>query len=390
MKAKNLWIPLFFVSLILSACASQYTCTDPLGCVTVASGEALRIGVALTLSGPDAPYGIDALRGVEIAVADKKQILGHPIELVKEDDQCDPQAGEEAAKRLATDPSIIGVIGETCSGGSIPAARILSEAGKVLISPSSTAPSLTDPKTRQPGFFRTIYNDKAQGTLTAEFLFKALGVQTLMTIHDGSPYSEQLQQAACDRFEELGGICLEQIKIQSGSDLQPVIERIAQLAPDAVYFPLYMTDGVALTQGLFKEGLTHIALISSDGLFSKDFVEQTMPASNGMYMSGPDVSNYDRAFLGKYAQRYGEPPLASYNAPAYDAAMLLFTAIEKVAVKSGNTLYIPRQALREALGAIKDFKGVSGTLTCTPTGDCGAPIIKIYQVRRGEFFDIYP
>ncbi len=387
---RSLWTPLFFFLLFLGACASRYACTDPLGCVTVASGEALRIGAALTLTGPDAPYGVDALRGVEIAIADKSQILGHPIELLKEDDQCDPKAGEEAARRLAADPSIIGVIGETCSGGSIPAARILSEAGKVLISPSSTAPSLTDPKTRQPGFFRTIYNDKAQGTLTADFLFKALGIQTLVTVHDGSPYSEQLQQATCARFEELGGICLEQIQIQSGESVQSAIQRIAQLSPEAVYFPLNTTDGVALTRGLFEVGLTNIALISSDGLFSKDFIEQTMPASNGMYLSGPDVPRYDRVFLQKYTQRYGEQPIAAYSAPAYDATMMLFAAIEKVAVKSGDTLYIPRQALREALAATKDFKGLSGVLTCTPTGDCGAPIIKIYQVRKGEFYAVYP
>ncbi|MFO3796847.1 MAG: branched-chain amino acid ABC transporter substrate-binding protein, partial [Anaerolineales bacterium] len=96
------------------------------------------------------------------------------------------------------------------------------------------------------------------------------------------------------------------------------------------------------------------------------------------------------AFLQKYVQRYGEQPIATYNAPAYDAAMILLSAIEKVAVEQNGTLYIPRQALREAIATTKDFKGLSGVLTCSPYGDCGSPSVQIYQVRGQDFIPIYP
>ncbi len=386
---RRIW-PIFCLGLLLAACAPKYTCQDALGCVILPPNEPIRIGAALTLSGPDAPYGIDALRGVELAIADKGSVARRSIELVKEDDQCDPKAGEEAARRLASDPTIVGVIGETCSGGSIPAARILSEAGMVLISPSSTAPSLTDPQTRQPGFFRTIYNDKLQGTIAADFLFNALGVRTLVTLHDGSPYSDQLQEATCKAFQDLGGECLAQIRIQSGSDPTNVIQRIKAMRPEALYYPLYTVDGVAVTRGIFEAGLDNLVLISADGLLSIDFIEQTKLASNGMYLSGPSMPQYDPNFLQKYVQRYGEQPLASYNAPAYDATMLLLLAIEKVAIQANGTLYIPRQALRETIAATKDYKGLSGMITCNPNGDCGAPNVKIYQVRGQNFFPIYP
>ena len=38
--------------------------------------------------------------------------------------------------------------------------------------------------------------------------------------------------------------------------------------------------------------------------------------------------------------------------------------------------------LRDAIYATKDFAGITGTLTCTPTGDCGAPVIGVYQVTQ--------
>ena len=52
-----------------------------------------------------------------------------------------------------------------------------------------------------PGFLRTIYNDKAQGQVLAEFAFNVLGAQTMVTIHDGTAYAQQLQQAACDTLD---------------------------------------------------------------------------------------------------------------------------------------------------------------------------------------------
>jgi ABC-type branched-subunit amino acid transport system substrate-binding protein len=55
------------------------------------------------------------VRGVEIAIADKKQGFGHMIELVKADDQCTEAGGRKGASDLAADPQITGVIGTTCS-----------------------------------------------------------------------------------------------------------------------------------------------------------------------------------------------------------------------------------------------------------------------------------
>ncbi len=39
-------------------------------------------------------------------------------------------------------------------------------------------------------------------------------------------------------------------------------------------------------------------------------------------------------------------------------------------------------ALRDAIFATKDFQGLTGTLTCSPTGDCGAPVIAVYEITQ--------
>jgi branched-chain amino acid transport system substrate-binding protein len=379
------------LAMLSFGCSGKpYTCTDPLGCIKIEPQADISIAGLFTLSGPDAPYGIDPLRGVEIAISEKGSLFNHKIALIQQDDLCTEQGGIDGANALKVNPQIVGVIGATCSSGALPAAKILSEVGMVLISPSSTAPSLTDPATHQPGFLRTIYNDKVQGQAVAEFVYSVLGLRSMVTVHDGTAYPDQLQQAACENYVRLGGKCIAQIKIDAGQDLTGTLQRITSLNPDALYYPLYTVDGVALTNGVADAALASIALISSDGLISPDFISQTRKSSQGMYLSGPGTVKEPQAFNDTYKQRYGEDPIASYHLQGYDAAMMLFSAIEKAGVLSGKTLFIPRQALRDALYAIHGMSGLSGVLTCSPTGDCATPNIEIFQIRGAEYVPIYP
>jgi branched-chain amino acid transport system substrate-binding protein len=46
---------------------------------------------------------------------------------------------------------------------------------------------------------------------------------------------------------------------------------------------------------------------------------------------------------------------------------------------------VQKQALRDAIAATKDFKGVTGNLTCDPNGDCADPKIAIYQASADDF-----
>ncbi len=385
---------IILASSSLTACVRKpYTCTDPMGCISVGNAANIKVGTLLTMSGPDSVYGIDAVRGVELAIADKRQVFGHSVELVKADDLCTEAGGQKGATDLAADLQIAGVIGTTCSSAAIPAAAILTAAHLTLISPSSTAPSLTDPAVHQAGFLRSIYNDKAQGKAVADFAFNVLGNRRMVTVHDGSAYPKQLQQAACDAFKQLGGDCILQFDLSAGQDLLTGLRGVASQTPDVIYFPVYTDDGVALMKALPQAGFSDPALISSDGLLSADFLAKAGGGTEGMYLSGPAEAKESTAFTQKYKAHYGEAPIASYHLQGYDAAMMLFSAIEKVAVPSSsgdNGISIPRQALREALFATRDVNGLSGPLNCSSTGDCAQPNIDIFQVVDAQFKAIYP
>jgi branched-chain amino acid transport system substrate-binding protein len=361
---------------------------DELGVVAIKPGDPIRIGVWFVVAGPDASLGEDTKRGVEIAADDKEgQLLGHPIKLIVQDEGCSAEGGQAAATKLAADKTIVAAIGSNCGSAARAGVPILWKAGIPTISPSNTLPSVTDPN-RGPdydGYLRTAHNDKLQGAIAADFAYKELKLTRAATIHDGSPYAEQLQAVFANRFKEIGGTITTQEAVSpTDTDMRPVLTKIATGNPDFIYLPIFISaGGHVVRQSREISGLENVALMGADGVFSPDFYKAAGEAAVGMYHSSPDFSAFAggyKDFVVKHEKKYGEKPLAPYHAHAYDAAMVVFNAIERSAQTGPDgTLFIGRMALRDAMLATKDQKGLTGNLTCDKYGDCADPKIGIYK-----------
>lgn len=362
------------------------TCEDALGCVELAAGDPIKIGYALVVAGPNASLGEDSVRGIEIAVDDRGgELLGHPIEIVGEDSGCSPEGGQAAATKLASDTQLVAVIGTSCSSEARVGAPILSEAGLSMVSPSNTAPDLTDPEKHVAGYYRTAHNDLVQGAVAAEFVFNDLGLTKAATVHDGSLYAVGLATAFANSFKELGGEIVSEQAVNVGdTDMRPVLTTIASAAPEFIYYPIFTAEaGFITAQAPEVAGLETVKMMAADGSFSQDFVNAAGEAATGMYLSSPDFSAFGdqyAGFLTKHQDKYGEPPLSAFHAHAYDALNVIAAAIEKVAIQNGDGLIIPKGALRDAIGATTDFQGLTGNITCDPNGDCADPKIAVYEV----------
>ena len=389
---------LVLASIVLAACgpaASTYECTDSIGCVDIAPGEPVHIAYAMVISGADETLGIDSRTGVEVAVDLKGQILGHDIQLTGEDEGCSAEGGQAAGTKLSADPTIIAVIGTSCSSAARVAVPLLSQAGFVIISASNTAPDLTregDPN-QHPGYLRTAHNDEVQGAVAAQFAFEKMGVTKAATIHDGSLYAESLQAVFAESFKEMGGeITTQEAVDPNATDFKSVLTSIAAGAPEFIYMPIFVKAGsLIINQAKQVPGLETVYLMGADGMFSPDVVEGAGDAVEGAFVSSPDLAafsaDYQSTFLPKYKELAGvDDPVSIFHAHAFDAANMVFAAIEKVAVQDEDgTLHIPRQALRDAMYATKDYKGLTGNLSCSPTGDCADPKIAVYEYHAGQY-----
>lgn len=367
--------------------AKPPVCNDPIGCVDLAAGQPILLGTLLVVSGPDAALGIDSRRGAELAVAERHEVRGHPIELSGQDGGCNAEAGFRAANELAGDPNLVAVIGTSCSSEAREAIPVLCRAGIPLVSPSNTAPELTSPERPDEYwcYLRTAHNDVVQGQAAARFAREALGASRAATVHDGSSYSLQLHEIFAHEFQALGGTITgsEGVAPQE-PDVRPALQALAATGPQVLYYPVFVELGAALTrEARHTDGLAQVALLGSDGLFSPDFLQLAGEEVRGFLWTSPDLSAFGPGYadlVARYHERYGETPISAFHAHAYDAANLILAAIEAVAVEGpGGSLVIPRGALVEALFATRDFPGITGRLTCSPTGDCADPKIAVYE-----------
>jgi branched-chain amino acid transport system substrate-binding protein len=380
--------------LALGACSGGAAApSDELGVITVPAGDPIHIAYWGVLSGADSTLGEDSKRGVEVAIDDKDgKLLDHEIRLSQEDGLCTPEGGATAAQKLAADTTLVGLIGSACSDETVGGVKALTDAGLTTISPSNTRPALTaeDRDETYAGYLRTAHSDAFQGKAVAEWAFNEKGVKKAATIHDGSAYAEALQQVFADEFTALGGEIVAQEAVSKGqTDMSPALTTIAAAQPELLYFPVFVAEGGFIAQqALETPGLESAIRIGSDGMFTPDFVTAAGAGAEGMFLSSPNFSAFQEgyaSFLEKHQAKYGEAPVSAFHAHAYDATNMLFAAIEKVAVKnSDGSLFIPKKALRDAVFATKDFQGLTGVLSCSPTGDCGAPLIAVYEITARE------
>lgn len=220
------------------------------GDVTVGSGDPIEIATLQAISGDVASLGVDQVRAVQLAIADRGEVAGHPVELsMEEDDQCSPEGGTTGARRIAANEQIVGVIGTSCSGAGVAASAILSEAGVVMISGSNTSPALTSLNGEvgtdfHPGYARTAHNDEVQGAAAATFAFEELGVTQAASINDGDPYTQGLTSVFDGAFEELGGEIVVSTAVGADdTDMRPVLTEIDAAGAQLIYFPIFQPAG---------------------------------------------------------------------------------------------------------------------------------------------------
>jgi len=362
--------------------------------IVVEPGDDIVLGLAVSLSGDTAPFGIDIQRGVELAQEDRPTVTVDGVEfnvvIDAQDSACSAETGQAVANRFAADPSIAGVIGHMCSSACNAAAPIYDAAGYTSISPSCTAPTLT--QQGYTSFNRAVTPDGIQGTLAAEFIYNELGVTKIATIHDGSAYGEGLVTVLIPAFEALGGEVVASDAVNVGdTDFRALLEEIASAEPELIYFAGFPNEAALLAQQRADAGLGDVIFMGADGIQGPEFIEQAGEAAEGAYASVaiPFSSDDLDMLLERYVATYGEEPPGPYYPNGYDAYNIFLDAIEAVGeINEDGALVISRSALQEYVRSFEGFEGMTGLLSADGTGETSSSAIGFYQVQDGEFVEV--
>ncbi|SHF78814.1 amino acid/amide ABC transporter substrate-binding protein, HAAT family [Desulfacinum infernum DSM 9756] len=359
------------------------------GVPTLAAADSVKIGLMGPMTGPWASEGQEMKQVLDLLAEDlnaKRGLLGKTVEVVSEDDGGDPRTAALAAQRLATQ-GIVAVIGTYGSSVTEATQNIYDESKIIQIANGSTAIRLTEKGLKY--FFRTCPRDDEQGRVAVQTIQK-LGFKKVAILHDNTTYAKGLADEAKGLLEKEGVEIVFYDALTPGErDYTAILTKMKGASPDVVFFTGYYPEaGLLLRQK--KEMNWPVPFIGGDATNNPDLVKIAgKDAAEGFYfLSAPlpkDLPTPEaKAFLAEFKKKYGNEPASIYAVLAGDGFRVISAAIE--AVKSTDP-----DALADYLhNKMKDFPGLTGTLSFNEKGDRVGEVYRVYKVDADGNFILQP
>lgn len=366
---------------LLSGCGNQGD-TPPASPEGQAEAEEIKIGTIGPLTGDVATYGISTKNGVEIAVDQINEnggINGKKVVLISEDTRGDQTEAANAASKLIERDKVVAIVGGVISAETMTAGPIANDAGVVMISSSSTAqgvPEIGD------YIFRNCLSDEVQAVQLAEFAATELGLKRFAIMFTNNDYGLSLKNAFEGKAKEIAEVVGIETYNDGEKDFRAQLTKLKGANPDALYIAGYYTEAAKIAQQAKEQGL-EVQLLGADGFYSPVLIELGGGAVDGaVFTAGfftDDPSENAQNFVKAYMEKFNEEP-DMFAAQAYDAAMILLTALKNTDGQGG-------EALQQAMLNTKDFPGITGVTSFTEVGDAIKDII-ILKVENGKFVKI--
>tara|TARA_R100000988_G_scaffold46019_1_gene22682 strand:- start:185 stop:1369 length:1185 start_codon:yes stop_codon:yes gene_type:complete len=248
--------------------------------------ETIELAIVGPMTGTSFSIGMQFRAGVHAALAslDDGTLLGHPVRVSEHDDSCIRIIAERVAQSLVQDPPHV-VIGHSCSATTVVAAPVYARHGVLQITPSSTAPLVTEMGI--DSVFRVIGRDDLQGEMAAERLARLYGDRRIGIVRFQSDYSQGLTQSAIEGLVRRG--VRPAFVLQSSASATSYLDEIIQLMDNEVDV-VYLVGG-ALDSGVFARQARQMSapfeIVSSDTLVAPIYTETAGPAGDGVAFTFP-------------------------------------------------------------------------------------------------------
>lgn len=376
----------------------------------------LTIGDSIPLTGDLADFGPPGqkaadMAGQEINAAIEEVGADHTVTIVHEDNETNPQAAVQAARKLVDSDGASCIAGAWASSDTIPTAQSVSiPEGVLQITPASTADEITD--IDDDGLLnRTSPPDRFQGPTLAQTIADDLGGAEGKTVNIGArndPYGEGLAGTFSDAWEGLGGSVGEEVLYDPEQpSYNSEAAQITSGNPDVIVIIDFPETFIKVAPALQRTGNWDPKKAwGTDGLYSGDLAADIGASGEGLrgtFPGTPEDAQQSVAFDKLWNQ--SEPTdveRLAFDAQQFDAVTLCYLA----AVAAGSTdgqemadalidLTAPGgteytwEELPAAVQALQDgedidYQGAAGSLDLNEDGDATGEVYDLYQFTGGS------
>ena len=376
-------------------------------------GGTITIGLALSITGEDAPDGVPAENGADLAIKNAGLVCGASshqdacfrLQAAARDDVVagihDPARGEQNISRFVDDAGVLAVVGPLYDSVASREIPVASAAGLTLVSPATTNECLTQEpadghcgglaqRLRPSGastFFRVVPTQLSEGDAGADLAYRRLARRRAYVLNDGTAFSAGLARHFAARFARDGGT------VADPADLGPVdpaatsfsrqLDAARSAGADVVYFPATLASTAALARLSMKDSMPGVAFISADRIATNQFAKLADGNARASYYTvarpyAPKLATA-ASMARRYVAEYGKPP-GDYSLTSFEATNIVIAAIGRAIDDAGGRMPTRQQVLKET-AQTRNYGGAMGTMSFDDRGDTTLRLVTVFEWR---------
>jgi branched-chain amino acid transport system substrate-binding protein len=305
--------------------------------------------------------GVKMLQGSQLAIEEANAKGGYfrrkiPFELlVTNDNGLWGSSGNEIVK-MAYNEKVWGILGTIDGANSHIAIRVALKAELVMVNSGDTDPTFIE--TNIPWVMRCIGDDRQQGYLLVDYMFRKLNYGRIGIIRASNRYGRFGVREVIDSCRRLGHpVSIEMAYRLGADDFSLQLERLRDARLDAVVHWGDAREGALILNQMRKMGMQQ-PFLASDRSVSDEFVQLAGENAQGVIAAYPWNPNRTDpkldAFRLAFRKRFGEEP-DTYAAHAYDGMNMLIWAVQVAGLN--------RAKIRDVIAyRTKPWPGVTGDI----------------------------
>lgn len=339
----------------------------------------INVGVSVSATGPAASLGIPEKNTFSLM---PKTIGGQKVNYIILDDASDTTTAVANTRKLITEHKVDVVVGSTVTPNSLAMIDAVAEAQTPMISMAASARIVEPMDAKKKWVFKTPQNDIMMALAIASHM-QAQGVKTVAYIGFADAYGEgwygEFNKVASSKG--LSIVANERYN-RTDTSVTGQVLKIMAAKPDAILIGGSGTPA-ALPQKTLKERGYAGKFYQTHGVANQDFLRVGGKDVEGTFLPAGPVLVVDQLpadhpakksakdYVTKYEAAFGKGTVSTFGGHAWDAGLLLQSAIPAALKKAQPGSPAFRAALRDALEAVKELPAAHGVFTMSPNDHLG-------------------
>ncbi len=348
------------------------------GCMHLAHAD-INVGVTVSTTGPAASLGIPEKNTIALLPT---TIAGQKINYIVLDDASDTTQAVKNARRFVTENNVDVIVGSSVSPNSISMIEVAAEAQTPMISLAAAARIVEPMDAKKKWVFKTPQNDIMMSLAIARDMV-ARGYQRVAFIGYTNAYGEGWYE----EFKKAAG--LKKLELVANERFAPTDTsataqalKLVAAKPDAILIAASGTPAVVPQRALKERGFKG-QIYQTHGVANADYLRvggkmldgTLLPAGPVLVAAQLPATNPIRKVALDYTSRYeaahGKDSVSLFGGYAWDAGVLLQSAIPAAMKRAKPGTPEFRAALRDALEATREVTGVHGVYNMSASDHLG-------------------